>query len=68
MGTSLGEGVRNNVVSSSISSPNSGSPIRPLLFSRDATQKRKRGRPKKKIRGRSKKASGAFEVDDSSVS
>lgn len=68
MRTSLGVGVRNKVVSSSIVSPTPESPVQPLLFSRDAPQKRKRGRPKKKVRGRPKKASSAFEMDGATVS
>jgi len=59
---------RPRVVSSSISSPCSGSPLQPVFFSKDATKNKKRGRPKKKPKGRPKRKGSLSKEGAPSVS
>ena len=61
-------GARHQSVSSTISSPCSQSPPRPIFFSRDAKQKKKRGRPPKRAQGRPNRKGSLSKEGASSVS
>jgi hypothetical protein len=59
--------MRQHIVLSSVSSPDTGKVLQPVFFSRDAKEKRKPGRPKKKPRGRPKGKGTLTLVDASEV-